>query len=561
MLRCFRLIVCFILIPTLLFCASTDPVRGKNGMVVSASELASKVGVEIMQKGGNAVDAAVGVGFALAVTYPAAGNIGGGGFFVIYLPNGESTTIDFREKAPFSTHKDVFLDKNGNFVPELSQSGMTSSGVPGAVAGLIYALEKYGKLSLAEVIQPAIDLAENGFVVGYRMANSINSYNETFNKYPSSKKVFTIDGEKVPEDYLLVQKDLASTLKEIKLKGRDGFYKGKVADLIVKQSDVLNGYITLKDLENYNPVERKPVLGNYKGYKLITMGPPSSGGIAIIQALNILENLDIKPDMWGSSSYYHKLVETLKYVFADRSKHLGDADFYPVPQDWLISKEYAKSISDKITDVVVPSKDILPGIYDDKESKETTHYSVMDKSGMAVSVTTTINTSFGNKIVVDGAGFLMNNEMDDFSAKEGAPNHFGLLGSEANSIQPGKRMLSAMSPTIILKDNKPWVVIGSPGGSTIITVVLQVILNCIDFNMDIQEAIDAPRIHHQWYPDEIVSENYSPVKDVYDALVKQGYIFGKKTELGRAEGIIYDSENKLFWGASDPRGYGKAVGY
>ncbi|MFH0733912.1 MAG: gamma-glutamyltransferase [bacterium] len=553
--------ILIILLPAFLYGASPDPVRGKNGMVVSAHELASLVGVDILKKGGNAVDAAVAVGFALAVTYPSAGNIGGGGFFVISLPNGESTTIDFREKAPAATNAKIFLDETGKFIENLSQTGMTSSGVPGTVAGMIYALQKYGKLSLSEVIQPAIDLAENGFVVGYRMANSINHYNETFNKYKSSKNIFTIDGNKIPDDYVFIQKDLASTLKEIKLNGRDGFYKGKVAELIVKQTEQFNGYISLEDLENYQPVERKPIIGTYKGYKIISMGPPSSGGIAIMQALNILEKLKLEPDSWGSSNYYHKLVETLKYVYADRSKYLGDEDFFPVPKEWLTSKEYAETISNNITDLVIPSDEILPGKYENKESKETTHYNVMDNSGMIVSATVTINSSYGNRIVVDGAGFLMNNEMDDFSAKPGEPNQYGLLGSEANSIQPGKRMLSAMSPTIILKNNKPWLAIGSPGGSTIITVVLQVILNCIEFNMDIQEAIDAPRIHHQWYPDEIVFEKFSLVNDVFNNLTKQGYKFGTQTELGRAEGIIYDFEKKLFFGASDPRGYGKAVGY
>ncbi len=549
------------LIPAFIFASSFEPVRGKNGMVVSASSIASEIGCEILKKGGNAVDAAVAVGFALAVTYPSAGNLGGGGFFVIYFPDGKSTTIDFREKAPLSTHKDVYLDKDGNYIKELSQQGMTSSGVPGSPAGLLYALNKYGTLSLAEVIQPAIDLAKNGFKLEYRAVNSINGYNKRFNNYPSSKKIFTINGEKLPEDYLFVQKDLAKTLELIKKDGNNGFYKGETANLIVEQSTKMNGYITLKDLEEYQPVERIPLFGNYKGYDIISMPPPSSGGIALIESLNILENLEINKKDWGSSEYINKLVQTLKYVYADRSKYLGDEDFYYVPKEELISKKYAETISKNVTNKAISSKDILPGMHGDFESKETTHYSVMDKNGIAVSATVTINSSYGNKIVVEGAGFLMNNEMDDFSAKPGEPNQFGLLGNEANSIQPGKRMLSSMTPTIILKDKKPYMIIGSPGGSTIITVVLQVILNVIDFKMNIQEAINAPRIHHQWYPDRIDYEKYSLVADVLEALKDKGQIIGEETSLGRAEGIIFDSESKVFWGASDPRAYGKAVGY
>lgn len=555
-----KLMVVF-LIPAIIFASSFEPIRGKNGMVVSASSIASEVGCEILKKGGNAVDAAVAVGFALAVTYPSAGNLGGGGFFVIYMPDGKSTTIDFREKAPLSTHKDIFLDEKGNYINELSQQGMTASGVPGSTAGLLYALSKYGTLSLAEVIQPAIDLAKNGFKLEYRAVNSINSNNKTFNKYPSSQKIFTINGDKLPEDYLFIQKDLAKTLELIKTNGKNGFYKGETANLIVEQSKKMDGYITLKDLEEYNPVERTPLFGSYKGYDIISMPPPSSGGIALIEALNILENLNIKEDDWGSSDYINKLVQTLKYVYADRSKFLGDEDFFKVPKEELLSKKYAETISKNINNNTVPSKDILPGMLGNFESKETTHFSVMDKNGMAVSATVTINSSYGNKIVVEGAGFLMNNEMDDFSAKPGEPNQFGLLGNEANSIQPGKRMLSSMTPTIILKNKKPYMIIGSPGGSTIITVVLQVVLNVIDFKMNIQEAINAPRIHHQWYPDRIDYEKYALVKDVIETLKAKGQIIGEESLLGRAEGIIYDNKTKTFWGASDSRAYGKAVGY
>lgn len=544
------------------FSESQDPVRGKNGMVVSASELASKVGVEILKKGGNAVDAAVAVGFALAVTHPSAGNIGGGGFMVIHLNNGTNTTIDYREKAPASANEFIFQDSLGNFLPDKSQSGVTSSGVPGSVAGLIYALEKYGSLSLAEVLQPAIDLARNGFELQYRLAKSLAYELEYFNQYESSKKVFTKDGIPFNEGELLIQKDLANTLELIKQRGAAGFYSGKTAELIVNQIKQLGGFITLDDLSNYKPVERIPITTDYRGYKVITMGPPSGGGVTLLQMLNILENYSFTKEEWGSSNYIHKLVETMKYSFADRSKHIGDPDFYNVPIEWLLSKKYAKEIFNKITDVAVPSSEILPGVANSYlESEETTHYSVVDKFGNSVSTTTTINSSYGSKIVVEGAGFLLNNEMDDFSSKPGEPNQFGLIGSEANKIEPNKRMQSSMSPTIILKDDKTFMLIGSPGGSTISTIVLQVILNVLDFNMDIQKAIDMPHIHHQWLPDVINYERYGLSLDVIQSLKNKGQVLGGIRSLGRCEGIVVDSENKIIFGATDPRGYGAAVGY
>ncbi|HRQ54312.1 MAG TPA: gamma-glutamyltransferase [Ignavibacteriaceae bacterium] len=544
------------------FSESQDPVRGKNGMVVSASELASKVGVEILKKGGNAVDAAVAVGFALAVTHPSAGNIGGGGFMVIHLNNGTNTTIDYREKAPASANEFIFQDSLGNFLPDKSQSGVTSSGVPGSVAGLIYALEKYGSLSLAEVLQPAIDLARNGFELQYRLAKSLAYELEYFNQYESSKKVFTKDGIPFNEGELLIQKDLANTLELIKQRGAAGFYSGKTAELIVNQIKQLGGFITLDDLSNYKPVERIPITTDYRGYKVITMGPPSGGGVTLLQMLNILENYSFTKEEWGSSNYIHKLVETMKYSFADRSKHIGDPDFYNVPIDWLLSKKYAKEIFNKITDVAVPSSEILPGVANSYlESEETTHYSVVDKFGNSVSTTTTINSSYGSKIVVEGAGFLLNNEMDDFSSKPGEPNQFGLIGSEANKIEPNKRMQSSMSPTIILKDDKTFMLIGSPGGSTISTIVLQVILNVLDFNMDIQKAIDMPHIHHQWLPDVINYERFGLSLDVIQSLKNKGQVLGGIRSLGRCEGIVVDSENKIIFGATDPRGYGAAVGY
>jgi gamma-glutamyltranspeptidase/glutathione hydrolase len=540
---------------------SLDPIRGKNGMVVSASKLASQVGIDILKKGGNAVDAAVAVGFALAVTYPAAGNLGGGGFMVIHLNNGTNTTIDYREKAPITAKENLYWDSLGNFNSNLSQFGVTSVGVPGSVAGLIYVLEKYGSLSLKDVIQPAIDLAENGFDLEYRLAESLESENKYFKKYESSKKIFTKNGLPFKEGDKLVQSDLALTLKQIRDYGYEGFYDGKVAQLIVNQIKSNGGFITFEDLKSYKPKERKPIQTTYGGFDVITMGPPSAGGVTLLQLLNILENHKFEPNEWGSSDYIHLLVEAMKYVFADRSKHIGDPDFYNVPLKWLLSKDYAKEIFNKIGKNTVSSKNIYPGIPVDKESEETTHYSIADKYGNAVSTTTTINSSYGSKIVVEGAGFLLNNEMDDFSSKPGVPNQYGLIGSEANKIEPGKRMLSSMTPTIILKDELPFLILGSPGGSTIPTVVLQVVLNVLNFHMNIQQAIDMPRIHHQWLPDQIDYEKFGLSLDVIEALKRKGYQKGEERVLGRVEGISFDSNNQIFYGATDSRGFGAAIPY
>ncbi len=543
------------------------PVQSHKGMVVSASTIASKIGVEIMKKGGNAIDAAVAVGFALAVTYPFAGNIGGGGFMVIHLKDGKNVAIDFREKAPLAASRNMYLDKSGNYLSELSKEGTTSAGVPGSVAGLLYVLKKYGTMPLAEVIQPAIDLAKNGWILDQHSAESFKETLPEFKKYPSSFKIFSDNGEAFKEGALFKQPDLAWTLEQIKEKGRDGFYKGKVAELLVKQVRSMGGYFTQKDLDKYEPVERVPVTGTYRGYKIVSMPPSSSGGVALIELLNILENYHFTPEDWGSSEYIHKIVEAMKYVYADRTYHLGDSDFYNVPLKGLISKAYAKTIFEKIQsdgDKAVPSVKVKAGEpLKYQESMETTHYSIYDEYGNAVSTTTTLNSGFGSKIVVAGAGFLLNNEMDDFSAKPGVPNQFGLMGTEGNSIQPEKRMLSSMTPTIVLKDGKPYIVIGSPGGSTIITVVLQVIMNCIDFKMNIQEAVDMPRIHHQWMPDEIFYEKFSLNKDTKEKLIKMGYKLADMRHtfkiLGIAEGIMID--NHIIYGAADPRGSGSAEGF
>jgi gamma-glutamyltranspeptidase / glutathione hydrolase len=565
--KAMRRLTCFVFALLILFfgfleSASRRPVKALNGMVVSSDSLATQVGVEILKKGGNAVDAAVAVGFALAVTYPQAGNIGGGGFMVIRMANGETVTIDFREKAPMKASENMFLDENGNFVPEKSQVGHLSVGVPGSVAGLLLALEKYGTMSRREVLEPAIKLAEKGFIVNEGLANAFKNAFEHFKKFPSTMRYFSKNGQPYSAGDRLIQKDLAKVLKLIRDKGRDGFYKGKVADLIVEEMKRGGGLITYEDLENYQPVLRKPVVGNYRGYEIISMGPPSSGGVCLIELLNILENFDLKKYGFGSSYTIHYLVEAMKRVYADRAEYLGDPDFVQIPLDKLLSKEYAKELASEIdTFYATPSSRIIRSVSPTSEGVHTTHYSVVDRWGNVVAVTTTINSYFGSMVAVDGAGFFLNNEMDDFSAKPGAPNQFGLLGSKANSIQPGKRMLSSMTPTIVLKNGKPFLVLGSPGGSTIITSVLQVILNVVDFGMNIQEAVDSPRIHHQWYPDQIFFERRGLPRDVIENLERRGHKLVERAGYqGEVQAILID-ENGVKYGAVDPRGYGLAMGY
>lgn len=543
--------------------ASKDAVRGKKGMVVSADEFASRVGIEVLKRGGNAVDAAVAVGFTLAVTFPQAGNIGGGGFMVIRMADGRTTTIDFREKAPLAAHRDMYLDEQGNFQPQKSEVGHLSVGVPGSVAGLLYALEKYGTRKREQVIQPAIDFAERGFPISYRFAEALKADLKNLSLYPATRKIFTRNGQPYEEGDLLVQKDLAETLKRIKKSGRDGFYRGRTADLIVREMKRGGGLMTHEDLQAYQPVERPPVRGTYRGYEIISMGPPSSGGIALIQLLNLLEPFDLRAMGFASSKTVSLMAEAMKLVYADRAEYLGDSDFYPVPVQKLISKEYAAERR-KLLDTThaVPSSQVSHGVISLREGTETTHYCVIDRWGNAVSVTTTINSWFGSMVVVEGAGFLLNNEMDDFSAKPGVPNQYGLLGGEANSIQPGKRMLSAMTPTIVLKDGHPFLITGTPGGSTIITTVLQVIINIVDHGMRLQEAIDAPRIHHQWYPDTLLYEKFGLANDVIENLRARGYhLKMREGYQGRAEGILIDRQRGLYLGATDPRGYGAAVGY
>jgi gamma-glutamyltranspeptidase/glutathione hydrolase len=542
--------------------AAKRPVRAKHGMVVSADAYASNVGVQILKKGGNAVDAAVAVGFALAVTFPGAGNIGGGGFMVIRMADGRTTTIDYREKAPAAANSTMFLDEKGNFVPSRSQDGYLASGVPGSVAGMLRALDLFGKLSRKTVLQPAIDFASRGIRLSHEFTDELKADMRDILKHPSSTKAFTKGGKPYEEGDLFIQKDLAKTLQRIQNKGKDGFYRGTTADLIVAEMKRGGGLITREDLAAYEAIERPPIRGTYRGYEIVSMGPPSSGGLVLVEMLNLLEPYDIARSGFGSSKTIGLMTEAMKLAYADRAEFMGDADFYPVPVDRLISKDYAaerRTLLDTIK--ATPSRQLSHGAIEIKEGVHTTHYSVVDQWGNAVSVTTTINSWYGSKVVVDGAGFFLNNEMDDFAAKPGAPNQFGLLGGSANSVQPNKRMLSAMTPTIILKDGQPYLVVGSPGGPTIITSVLQVIVNVLDHHMNVADANDAPRFHHQWLPDTIECERLGFPKDVVQNLEARGYSVRSRSTLGRIEVIQIDRKNGFLYGSTDPRGYGAAVGY
>jgi len=533
----------------------------KNGMVVSAHPKASEVGIEILKKGGNAVDAAVAVQFALAVVYPNAGNIGGGGFMVYRSSKGEISALDFREKAPANASRDMYLDSVGNPIVPKSLYGQLASGVPGSVDGMVEAHKKYGKLSWAAVIQPAIDLAQNGFPITKLQASELNNMHRNFMKFNPQGTAFVNLESTWKENDLLVQNELANTLKLIQEKGRAGFYEGNVADSIVVEMQKGKGLITKEDLKNYHSVWRKPVTGTYRGYKIITMPPTSSGGIALVQLLQSVEPYPLKK--WGhnSDSTVQVIVEAERRVYADRATHLGDPDFYAVPQNELLSADYNKNrMSTFNWTTATPSSSVLAGVVKGKEHEETTHFSIVDKDGNAVSITTTLNGSYGSFVAVKGAGFLMNNEMDDFSVKPGAPNMYGLVGGEANAIAPNKRMLSSMTPSIVEKDDKLFMVVGTPGGSTIITSVFQTIINVIDFEMPMQSAVAAKKFHHQWLPDEVYAE-----KDALDSLTTEklkakGYKIVPRGAIGRVDAIL-----KTKWGSyqggADPRGDDKAIGY
>ncbi|WP_000805115.1 gamma-glutamyltransferase [Salmonella enterica] len=529
------------------------PVRATQGMVASVDAMATQVGVDILKQGGNAVDAAVAVGYALAVTHPQAGNLGGGGFMLLRTKDGATTAIDFREMAPAGATRDMFLDEQGNPDSKKSLTSPLASGTPGTVAGLSLALEKYGSLPLNSVVRPAIKLAQEGFIVNDALADDLKTYgSEVLPHHENSKAIFWKDGEPLKKGDKLVQQDLANSLTMIAENGPDAFYKGEIARQIAQQMQQNGGLITTDDLAAYQAVERTPVSGEYRGYQIFSMPPPSSGGIHIVQILNILENFDMKKYGFGSADAIQIMAEAEKYAYADRSEYLGDPDFVNVPWQALTSKAYAKSIAGQIDiNKAKPSSEIRPGKLAPYESDQTTHFSVVDKDGNAVAVTYTLNTTFGTGIVAGNTGILLNNQMDDFSAKPGVPNVYGLVGGEANAVGPKKRPLSSMSPTIVVKDGKTWLVTGSPGGSRIITTVLQMVVNTIDFGMNVAEATNAPRFHHQWLPDELrVEKGFSP--DTLKLLEQKGQKVALKEAMGSTQSIMVGPDGELY-GASDPR--------
>ncbi|MEM6161202.1 gamma-glutamyltransferase [Erwinia sp. P6884] len=530
------------------------PVKEQHGMVASVDALATRVGVDILKQGGNAVDAAVAVGYALAVTHPQAGNLGGGGFMMIRTASGRTTAIDFREMAPMKASRDMFLDAQGNADSKKSLTSHLATGVPGTVAGLAMANRQYGTLPLSRLIEPAIKLASDGIEVNQALADDLNVYGkEVLLTHPNSKTIFfKQDGTPYQKGEKLVQRNLAHSLTLIASQGPDAFYKGEIADEIDKEMAAHGGLIRKADLANYKAVERKPVSGTYRGYEVFSMPPPSSGGIHIVQILNILENFDLAKMGFGSADAIQTMAEAEKYAYADRSEYLGDPDFVRVPWQALTSKAYAKTLAQNIDlNKARPSTEIKPGELAPYESNQTTHYSVVDKQGNAVAVTYTLNTNFGSGIVAGNSGILMNNEMDDFSAKPGTPNVYGLIGGEANAVAPYKRPLSSMSPTIVAKEGKTWLVTGSPGGSRIITTVLQMVVNSIDFGMNVAEATSAPRFHHQWLPDELrVEKGFSP--DTLKLLAAKGQHVKVQPAMGSTQSIMLGPDGALY-GASDPR--------
>lgn len=548
------------------------PVIANNGMVSTQDRLAAEVGRDILARGGNAVDAAVATGFALAVTHPQAGNLGGGGFMVVYLADRrETVTIDFREMAPSRATRDMYLNAAGDVDNARAQYSHMSAGVPGTVMGMLDALEAYGTMSRREVIGPAVKLASRGFPMSYALAQSLEGHREELSADPSSLEYFFKGGAGYREGEVFKQQDLADSLRRIVKDGRDGFYAGKTAELIVEEmgkgSPRGAGLINMADLAAYKTVTREPVMGEYKGYTIASMPPPSSGGVHIVQMLNMLKAYDLQADGHNSAAYLHKLVEVMRRAYADRSKWLGDPDFADIPTQDLVDPVYNAAQAATI-DLSLASKsaDIAPASAMPYESPQTTHYSVIDKDGNAVAVTYTLNFSYGSGFTVDGAGFLLNNEMDDFSAKPGAPNGYGLIGGAANAIEPGKRPLSSMTPTIVTKDGKAVLVTGSPGGSTIITSVLQVMLNVMEWDMNLAQATNVPRIHHQWLPDIVTVEPGISI-DTLRAMEAMGHnlvrdetggyartVLGRVNSVGQGDGVML--------GAADPRGpISAAVGY
>ena len=549
----------FFIILFIFSCENYTENHFKNGMVVSAREEASMAGIEILKQGGNAFDAMIATDLALAVVYPSAGNLGGGGFMVYRLNNDSIGSLDYREKAPLKASKDMFLDTDGNEIKNLSTVGSLSIGIPGTVAGLFATYEKFGSVPLESIFKPAIKLAEKGFRVTKKQAESINRYRKQILSLNDQIKEFE---NEFKEGDLFINKPLAQTLKLLQKKGKDEFYKGSIGEQIVEYLKTKNGIIQKKDLEDYEPVWRDPVVFNYKDLEIISMGPPSSGGVVLGQIFKMLDNFDLSKIKHNDANYIKLLTEIEKRAFADRSKYLGDPDFNYIPVNELFDQSYLDSkISDFSFQKSTKSVDIFPGSIILNESNETTHYSIVDQFGNAVAVTTTLNGSYGSKLYPPNLGFFLNNEMDDFSIKPGVPNMYGLTGGEINSIQPQKRMLSSMTPTIVKKNGKLYLVLGSPGGPTIITSVLQTILNFEIFGFEIQEAVDKPRFHHLWLPDKIYYEDGIINDKIRENLENNGFILNNQNStIGRVDAIHVD-ENDFLFGGADKRGDDKSVGY
>jgi gamma-glutamyltranspeptidase / glutathione hydrolase len=538
-----------------------EPVYARKGMVVAQEPLAAEVGVAVLKSGGNAVDAAVAVGFALAVTFPYAGNLGGGGFMLIRMADGRTTFIDFREKAPRKATHDMYLDASGSATKD-SVLGWRAAGVPGSVRGFELALKKYGTKRLSELLQPAIHLASSGFLISYPQMRSFKSNADGLSQFPESKRIFLKGGALYDWNENFQQPELVRTLERIARHGAKDFYEGETAHMLAREMEKNGGLITLDDLREYQAVERKPLEGDYKGYHIITSPPPSSGGIGILQMLGMLDGTGYEKFRAGSATAYHYLAEVMRRYYADRNEYLGDPDFLKNPITAMLDPAYIRARRDSIDPVnATPSEQIRPGLpAGAAEGSDTTHYSIADEQGNVVAVTYTLNNGYGSKVTVPGLGFLLNDEMDDFSAKPGTPNLFGLVQGEANSIAPGRRPLSSMVPTIVLKDGKPFLALGAPGGSMIITAVLQVMLNVMDFGMNVQDAIDFPRIHHQWKPDTLgIERGVSP--DTIVLLKKAGYSIeeSKPIVIARVEAILLS--DGWLQGGHDERGTGKASGY
>ncbi|MES2069627.1 MAG: gamma-glutamyltransferase [Pseudomonadota bacterium] len=552
------------------YAASQAPVAAEHGMVVTAQHLATKVGVDVLKKGGNAIDAAVAVGYALAVVYPAAGNLGGGGFMTIQLADGRKTFLDFREKAPLAATANMYLDANGNVIKGLSSNGYLAVGVPGSVAGMEYALAKYGTMKRPAVIAPAIRYAQHGFTLDEGDVDMLLTATEDFRKDAPSAAIFLNKGEPYKPGQTLVQKDLARTLQQISRNGADGFYKGPVAKAIVAASQGGKGILAQADLDQYQVRELAPVECDYRGYHIVSAPPPSSGGVVICEILNVVEAYPLKELGYGSAQGVHYQIEAMRHAYVDRNSYLGDPDFVKNPLDRLLDKNYAAKIRAAIDPAKAGvSKDIKPGVAP-HEGSNTTHYSIVDQAGNAVSVTYTINDWFGAKVTAAQTGVLLNDEMDDFTSKIGVPNMYGLVQGEANAIAPGKRPLSSMAPTIVTRDGKPFMVVGTPGGSRIITAVVHTILNVIDYGMNIQEAVDAPRFHQQWLPDVTNVETNGLSPDTRKILVSMGHNLGAPQPANHIAAILVGTPSvggkargaNQFYGANDPRrNSGLALGF